>query len=189
MNRFKNLLEKNIDGRKILILFIVTTLVFLTIGMYSIPKVTQLSDHIKILDMMPFGYTYVYVNELFSAIGSEGRNSYLYCQIPIDMVYPFLFGLTYTLVLAYFLKKIDKFDSPLIYLCLLPLIAAFFDYLENLGTINLLINYPNISETEVKINSFFTLVKSMVTTIYFFSLIIILILLGIKKISKIKLLN
>lgn len=182
MNRFKNLLAKNIDGRKILFLFIVTTLVFLTIGMYSIPKVTQLSNHIKILDMMPFGYTYEYVNELFSAIGSEGRNSYLYCQIPIDMVYPFLFGITYTLVLAYFLKKINKFDSLLIYLCLLPLIAAFFDYLENFGTINLLNNYPNISDTEVKINSFFTLIKSMVTTIYFLSLTIIMILLGIKKI-------
>lgn len=185
MNRFKNLIEKNIKGRNIIILFIATNLVYLTMILYSIPRLMQFSNGTKILDMLPFGYTYVYVNELFSALGSQGRSFYLYYQIPIDMVYPFLFGITYCLILVYFLKKINKFDSPLIYLCLLPLIAAFFDYLENLGTINLLINYPNISETEVKINSFFTLIKSMVTTLYFISLIIILILLGIKKISKI----
>ena len=185
MNRFKNLLEKNIDGRNILILFIVTNLVYLTMILYSIPRIMRFSNGTKILDMLPFGYTFEYANDLFSALGAKGRNFYLYYQIPLDMVYPFLFGITYTLVLAYFLKKINKFDSPLIYLCLLPLIAAFFDYLENLGTINLLNDYPNISETEVKINNFFTLIKSMVTTLYFISLTLIMVLLGIKKISKI----
>ena len=181
MNFLKNILSKNIQGKKVLVLFIITNLVYLFMVLVTIPKIMHFSNGIKILDMLPFGYQFDYVNDLFSALGLNGRSFYLYNQIPIDMIYPFLFGITYSLVLAFFLKKINKLDSLLIYLCLLPLIAAFFDYLENFGTINMLNNYPNISEVEVKINSGFTIIKSMTTTAFFISLIIVLMFFAIKK--------
>ncbi len=138
----------------------------------------------KLLDMMPLGYDLDYVNALFETLGQQGRHAYLYIQLPVDMVYPALFGISYCLVLAFFLKKLNKFNSRLFYLCLLPLFAGLADYLENIRIINLLTNYPNLTPGMVTTTSFFSLLKSSITTLYFLILIGILILLGIKTLRK-----
>ena len=138
------------------------------------------ANGMNLLDVMPMGYDFEYVDSLFRALGPEGRNAYLYSQIPLDMVYPFLFGISYCLVLAYFLNKLNKLKSPFVYLCLLPLIAGIADYFENFGILTLLSNYPEISNSTVTITSSFTLLKSMGTTLYFIILIGLLVLLLIK---------
>jgi len=51
----------------------------------------------KLLDMLPTGYNQDYVSELFRTLGENGREIYLTNQIPVDMIYPLLFGLTYSL--------------------------------------------------------------------------------------------
>jgi len=142
------------------------------------------SNGIKLLDMMPTGYDSAYVENLFNLLGEKGRNTYLYRQIPIDMIYPLFFGISYCLLLAYFLDKLKKLNSFYIYLCLLPIIAGIFDYLENLGIITMLINYPIYSQKLIVSTNIFTIIKSMTTTIYFVTLIIILIILGIKTINR-----
>ena len=65
------------------------------------------SNGMKLLDMMPTGYNSEYVYALFETLGVEGRFTYLYNQIPIDMIYPFLFGISYCLLIAYFLRKLN----------------------------------------------------------------------------------
>ena len=79
--------------------------------MVTIPKTMGFSKGMKLLDMMPMGYDSEYINTLFEALGENGRGVYLYNQIPIDMVYPFLFGISYCLLLVYFLQKINKLNS------------------------------------------------------------------------------
>ena len=142
------------------------------------------SSGMKLLDMMPIGYNSDYVITLFNALGEKGRNVYLYDQIPIDMIYPMLFGISYCLILAYFLNKLNKLNSPLFYLCLLPIVVGIFDYLENIGIIIMLNNYPNFSQNLIKSTNIFTIIKSMTTSIYFVVLIIILIILGLKTINR-----
>ncbi len=95
-----------------------------------------------------------------------------------------LFGVSYSLIMAYFLQKINKLKTPYLFLGLLPLIAATFDYLENLGLILLILKFPNITKTAVILNSSFTIIKSTATTIYFISLILVLIILAIKTVRK-----
>jgi hypothetical protein len=129
---------------------------------------------------MPLGYDLDYVDALFNTLGPNGRDVYLYRQLPVDMVYPALFGISYCLVFAYFFKKLSKFDTKLFYLCLLPLFAGLADYLENIGIINLLTNYPNLSSGMATITAIFSLFKSGITTLYFVILLATLILLGIK---------
>ena len=99
----------------------------------TIPEVMQHSGGMKILDMMPTGYDAQYVNSLFSILGTAGRDLYLYHQLPLDLIYPSLFGISSCLVLAYFLNKLGKLNSWLFYLCLLPLLSGLFDYMENIG--------------------------------------------------------
>lgn len=150
----------------------------------TIPKVMGYTNGMKLLDMMPLGYDLDYVNALFNTLGPKGREVYLYRQLPVDMVYPALFGISYYLLLAYFLKKLNKFNSKLFYFCLLPPFAGLADYLENIGIISLLTNYPNLTSGMVTTTAFFSLLKSAGTTLYFMILLVTLILLGIKTLKK-----
>ncbi len=180
MKRLTKCIEKNISGKKVLGLFILTNLVYSFMLTVTIPKTMEFSDGMKLLDMMPTGYDLNYVSELFTSLGENGRLTYLTNQIPVDMIYPLLFGLSYCLLLGYLLKKLNKLNSKYMYLCLIPIIAGIADYLENIGIIAMLKNYPEVTEVAVKTTSFFSLIKSISTSAFFIVLIVMLIILGIK---------
>ena len=184
MNRFTKTLEKQTSGKKVLSLFILTNVVYLFMLFVTIPKTMRFSNGMKLLDMLPTGYNQDYVNELLKTLGKNGREIYLTNQIPVDMIYPLLFGLTYSLLLAYFLKKLNKLKSPFNYLCLLPIIAGISDYLENIGIITMLNSYPDLTETTVNTTNTFSIIKSTSTSIFFIALLVILILLGIKFVKR-----
>lgn len=179
MKRLVEFLKQRLAGKNVLGLFILTNVVYLVMLMITIPKTMGYSNDMKLLDMMPTGYDFEYVNKLFTALGIEGRDVYLTVQLPVDMFYPLLFGISYTLILAYFLNKLKKLSSPYLFLCLLPILAGVSDYLENIGIITMLNNFPDISRTSVGITNMFTLIKSISTSVYFLVLIIVLIVFGI----------
>jgi len=165
-------------GKTVLILFILTNLVYVFMLVVTIPKVMEFAGGMKLLDMMPAGYDAKYVNSLFSALGEDGRFAYLYSQIPVDMIYPFLFGISYCFLFVWFLKKTNSHESSYFYFCFLPVIAGIADYIENFGIITLLKNYPNHSQDTVSITNTFSLLKSTTTTLFFLSLIILMIVFG-----------
>jgi hypothetical protein len=176
--------QRNIKGKKVLSLFVVTNVVYVYMLTVTIPKTMEFSNGMKLLDMLPMGYDFNYVNQLINTLGEIGRTTYLNNQIPVDMVYPLLFGISYCLVLAYFLNKLGKLKPPLANLCLLPFLAGAMDYAENIGIIALLKNYPEIDNRTVTITSGFSLLKSTATTLYFMILIVSLAALGIRTLRK-----
>lgn len=180
----KNIITRNLQGKKVLLFFILTMLVYASMLIISIPKTMSFSNGMKLLDMMPLGYNWEYINTLFTTLGEKGREVYLYNQIPLDMIYPGLFGISYCLIFAFFLNKLNKLNSPLFYLCLLPLIAGMADYFENMGIIILLNTYPTLSHSLASATNIFTIVKSATTTLYFIVLIVVLIGFGIKKLRE-----
>lgn len=184
MERLTKFIEKNISGKKVLGLFILTNIVYTFMLTVTIPKTMGFSNGMKLLDMMPTGYSFNYVSELFNSLGENGRLIYLTNQIPVDMIYPLLFGLSYCLLLGYFLKKLNKLNSPYNYLCLIPIIAGIADYLENIGIITMLKNYPELKETTVYTTNIFSVIKSISTSIFFITLIVVLITIGIKVIKQ-----
>ena len=184
MNRLIKFIDGNISGKKVLALFILTNVVYVFMLTITIPKTMEFSNGMKLLDMMPSGYDLNYVSELFSSLGENGRGTYLTNQIPVDMIYPLLFGLTYCLLLAYFLKKLNKFNTPYSYLCLLPIIAGISDYLENIGIITMLNSYPDLTQVSVSTTNLFSILKSISTSIFFITLIIVLISLGLTTIKR-----
>ena len=184
MKRLTKFIEKNISGQKVLGLFILTNVVYIFMLTVTIPKTMKFSNGMKLLDMMPTGYNLNYVSELFSSLGENGRLTYLTNQIPVDMIYPLLFGLSYCLLLGYFLKKLGKLNSSYTYLCLIPIIGGIADYLENFGIIKMLKNYPELKETTVFETNIFSVIKSISTSIFFIVLIVVLITLGIKLLKR-----
>jgi len=176
----EEIIRRNINGKKVLFLFIITNLVYALMILVTIPKVMNFSNGMKLLDMLPTGYNAEYVNSLFDTLGEKGREVYLFNQIPIDMIYPFLFGISFCLVLAYFFQKLSKLNGFFLYLCLLPVVAGIFDYFENFGIITMLMNYPELSKLLISTTNIFTIIKSVFTAIYFVVLIITLIAVIIK---------
>ena len=180
----RNFIESNIKGKNVLILFLITNIVYAAMLLVTIPKVMSFTGEMKLFDMLPMGYSLEYANSLLKILGETGRSAYLYNQIPLDMIYPLLFGITYAFIIAFFLKKLNKLDGSLFYVSLLPLAAGLFDYFENLGIISMLLNYPNEMDTLIMTTNVFTILKSALTTFTFITLIIVMVVLGVKKVLK-----
>lgn len=175
----RKLIERHLSGKKVLVMLVLTNIIYVTMLAITIPRVMSFAGGMKILDMIPSGYSHDYVNTLLTTLGSEGRHAYLYNQLPLDAIYPFMCGTSYCLLLAYVLKKLNKLDGNLFYLSLIPLFSGFFDYCENIGIVNMLTTYPNNTVGLSKITSTFSVLKSSSTISYFTILIIaIMILLG-----------
>jgi hypothetical protein len=180
----RSIIEKNIIGKKVLIFFLLSTVVYVVMLAITIPRVMSFSGGMKILDMMPTGYDVAYVNELFTKLGEPGREAYLFGQIPFDLVYPALYGIGFCLVLAWLLKKLGKLNGFLIYFCLLPVFAGFFDYCENFGIIAMLLKFPELPANLVAVTNVFSILKSSLTSIYFVVLMIVIITFGVKFLTK-----
>jgi hypothetical protein len=180
----RDFIKRNIQGKKVLLLFIATNIIYVFMLTVTIPKVMNFANGMKLLDMMPTGYTPEYVNSLLSKLGEMGRHSYLFNQLPVDMIYPGMVAISYCLVIAYFLNKIGKLESNLFYLCLLPIFSGFFDYCENLGIINILRSYPENSVLLSQVTSSFSVLKSISSTVFFTILLIVLGVFGWRKFFK-----
>jgi hypothetical protein len=168
----KEFLKKYATVKKVLLFFVLTNVVYVYMLTVTITKVMHYSGGMKLPDMMPTGYNPDYMNSLLGRLGEEGRNAYLYRQIPADMVYPLLFAISWCLVLGWFLNKLGKLNGSLFYLCLIPVIAAVFDYFENIGMIVILNRYPENEDLLTQISNVFSILKSTLTTIYFITLLI-----------------
>ncbi len=165
------ILQNQATGRKVLFLFILTNCIYLSILLYSIPRVTERAAGMQLFDMSPFGYSHAYAQNLLAAIGAEGREVYLRLQLPIDFVYPGLFALTYSMMLVWLFKKRFDPESKVFLLALAPAVAGFFDYMENVGIIVMLQQYPALTRGMVSVSSVFSVLKSIWTVLFYVILV------------------
>ena len=135
----------------------------------------------KLLDLMPSGYSDSYVRQLFDALGEEGRRAYLTRQLPVDMVYPLLFAISYSFLLSFIMRKTFDPTHWIHWLSLLPVVAGLFDYLENCGIIIMLSSYPDFSSGLVSLTAVFSVIKASVTTLAGILLIIVSAVFGFKR--------
>lgn len=167
--------QKTISGKSILLLFVVTNIVYAVMLLVTIPQVMAFADDMQLLDVLPFGYESQYVQLLFDTLGEEGRHAYLTRQLPLDMIYPGLFAVSYSLITVYLLSKMGKFKGLAVNLAFLPVIVGLADYLENAGIITMLLKYPNQTSLMVELTSTCSVVKAMSTTVFFFCLMVVLV--------------
>jgi len=130
-----------------------------------------------------FSYTTAEVSDTFQKLGSEGRAIYESVVGRIDMIYPLVYGALFILVLAYLLRKTADRTSGFILLALIPLSGVTFDYLENLNTLKLLHQFPDLSAQSVEWGEQMTKLKHGTL---FFSLGMVILLAIVAVIGKIK---
>jgi len=181
MSKMIHSLQNRATGRLVLILFVITMSVFATLLMVTIPAVQAQAPHLPLFDVSPGGYSLEYATTLLDGIGSVGRHTYLSRQLPLDFIYPGLFGISYTLLLVWLFGKGFAAKSPIFYLAFMPALAGFFDYLENIGIILMLRSYPHLSAATVSFASLSTVLKSGLTVGY--SLLILVGILAFARMS------
>src|SRR4051794_24667385 len=98
----------------------------------SVPNMRELAAGAPLLDMR-LGYNSRAAYELLDVLGRAGRDSYLRLLWTIDLVLPAVFGLL--LSLAILRGAFRAWRS-------IPLLAAGFDYAENITITILLVRYP-----------------------------------------------
>lgn len=164
--------QKISHGKTVLFLFILTNLVYTTMLLYSIPRVSGYAPGLTLFDMSPAGYGYDHALALLTTLGEAGRDAYLTIQLPIDFVYPGLFAITYSLLLTWAFKNYLASDSRLYLLSSLPVLAGLFDYLENVAIITMLRGFPDLSQQLVHLSSTMTIIKSGLTSVFFVVLLL-----------------
>lgn len=167
MNRLLSYIQRRLTGKAVLTFFIPAMTVYFVMMLYTIPQVEVHAQGMKIFDLSPLGYSFEYANKLLLTLGEEGRQSYMYRQLPLDFLYPGLFAISCTLLLTWLFLKSREASSKVFYLCLVPAFAGLFDYLENLCVLSILWAYPSLSKTSVVLASTMTIAKSTLTTCFF----------------------
>jgi hypothetical protein len=153
------------SGKVVLCLFIITTAVYLVMLLGTIPRVQSFAPSMRLFDLSPAGYSHEQAISLLESLGPEGRKVYLFPQLALDFVYPGLFAISYSLTLIWVFTKRVRPGSKFFYLALLPVMAGFFDYAENILIIQMIGKYPVVTENLVSAASAFTLLKSALTTV------------------------
>jgi hypothetical protein len=160
-------------------LFLYCVMVFGTLAHLS-----ELAGEKRVFDMMPTGYDVAYAELVLDNLGAEGRDYYLWRQIPLDTIYPFLFAAAFFTLSNWLAQKLSSFATALRLIAYLPVLASLFDYLENVLIVAILKGYPPASSTLVGWASWASIAKSALTTVFFSLLLIILILAGAARVMR-----
>lgn len=115
-------------------------------------------------DLRPTGYSQADAASLLDALGETGRHYYLTRQIPLDTLYPALLALTLISTLRW---RAARFGPTLMTRIGGPLavMAAVFDYLENLGIVFMLLAGAGSHPTLIHAASMATILKSGSTSV------------------------
>lgn len=143
------------NGRNILILL----LLFLLANMIVIPA---LYPKFQTLDTLAT-YSPEKANNLISSYGEQGRQYYAAIELTLDLIYPFISALLFSLVILYSFRH-GLPDFPWTnYLALVPFGVLLADYFENACIIIMLLSYPRQLSFVGEISNIFTVIKFTLT--------------------------
>lgn len=133
----------------------------------------QITNGANILDF-EFGYSAFEAHNMLTALGEQGRSFYLTRIIPIDFPFPFAYMLCYAGWIAFLIKNTVP-NSKANYLLAIPVLTMLCDWIENIGIIAMLRNYPSLPSWAVTTAS----VSGILKTIFNVSIIAIILILAV----------
>ncbi|MBO0475748.1 hypothetical protein DOK76_01620 [Vagococcus sp. DIV0080] len=168
INHIQGLFQEKIKIWHIVCLFLFAQLIYLVMMTYTFPIIQQNSGTMKAMDLMSMGYSYDYVQAFLATLSPTSLNTYLFFQLPLDILFPLATSLTFSMIIA----KTTPLGNKLFLVGFIPML---FDYLEN-SCILIMLTSNQITHSLVSLSSFFTLMKSVTTMIMYLLITILLIL-------------
>lgn len=150
------------SGKTALLFGLCATIIYLVMVLGTLKHLTDLAGVLP-FDLRPAGYSQVDAVALLDALGESGRQYYLMRQIPLDMLYPALLALTLISTLRWCAFRCEptlftRIGGPL------AVLAATFDYLENLGIGLMLVAGPAPNLVLVQMASAASILKAVLTS-------------------------
>ena len=157
-------------GRLAFVFGLSATCIYLIMINITLEYIETLSG-LQPFDMRPGGYSPEQANALLNALGADGNRYYLTRQIPLDLMYPALMAITLIsifkwLATKYVAQKLTKIGVWL------SLGAAVADYLENVGIVVMILNWPEPQIYLVHAASTASIAKAGLTTLAVLAVVI-----------------
>jgi hypothetical protein len=166
--------------------FVIAALVVFIIGMVimrqSANAVSAFANAEPVLDLR-MGYSVAEVSQYLVDLGEEGRLNYYNNFYPVDLFYPIAYAVFYFSVLVFLLKLLSVDKGKLNLLLFLPILGLIFDWGENLFIRSFINDFPVIVSFKCQISALFTVAKFLSVYGALLSIILLLILLIIRKVS------
>jgi hypothetical protein len=182
MSILNSLLLKTSSVKGIIILFIACHLVLLMMMVYTFPLI---NDHIetKAFDLQTFGYSLSVAESIVNNLDDRTTALYLFPQLTLlDLWYPFLLALFLGSLLFRLFKITQTYTRVASILLVIPFLAMIFDYAENICIILMISKTIAPNETIVLLSSAFTVLKGILTSIAWITILVYIIKwIGIKK--------
>ncbi|BBB28482.1 hypothetical protein [Neptunomonas japonica] len=172
MQKLLNLLRVSASGKLVLLLWVVTMATFSVMWFLSLPAVEHFVPGKVLFDLSFTGYSYEYAVSLLDELGVQGRDVYLYLQLPVDFIFPGLLAISSALLLTWVFSKGYAPNSRVFYFAIVPFLGGLFDYLENISILQMIYAYPNIPQQFVNASSAFTQLKTWLTVLAFLLLLV-----------------
>jgi len=163
MDSLKNYLYKKADAKHLLICGILFIIFNILIFPYLQKRIDSTGQY-PMLDLL-FGYSMERACLILEGIGEEGRSAYLFTTSAADMLYPLVYALLLSLIIAWMLKKLMLEQGVMSYLIFLPFLIMVFDFIENSAIIIMLVSFPYLSERAVLMGSYAGMAKWVSTGI------------------------
>lgn len=184
LKRILTFIQYKTSWLAILVLLLATGLMmFLMNGTelpFSNPTIVEHSGGLTILDLRE-SFTPDDAYELFTELGTAGRQAYLTLHLVPDMLFPIGYALTFAFISAWFLVRLLPLDHRLQWLSMIPLISGLADVVENLSLVICNLAYPGRVDWLVRFAHLLTKVKFGLLPIGLVFLIIIVVMWFVRK--------
>ena len=169
---FNSVLQTTSSLKSVCILFVTSHLVILLMMVFTFPVINN-QIGMKAFDLQTFGYSVAMAESIVNNLNAQTTDLYLFPQLMLlDVLYPFLLALFLSSFLfRLFLITKTKNKANMVVL-LVPFLGMGFDYLENICIIVMISKSIAPSESFVGLSSSFTVLKGILTSMAWFTIVI-----------------
>lgn len=143
--------------------FLAALAIYLVFGTYVMPTGAKKFEEkagqkVEILDLQ-FTYSPAKARQIIDKYGQGGRDYAIQFGLVADTFYPVAYTFLFLIITSLIFKNLKSKGLNTGSLHLFPLVIVPVDYMENLSIANVMLKYPQISDNEIQIASFFTSLK------------------------------
>ena len=158
LTRISDTLRKYAKGWIILVLFLLDGL-FMGVVMPGLSaRMDSYAPGVGPIDLL-FFYTPDKAYQMVAAYGEQGRAVYRTGELTVDIIYPIVYTLFFSLFITWLFQRGFTVESRMQRLNVVPIGAWLFDLLENLGIVGMLSIYPATPALLAWLTAIFTLIK------------------------------
>jgi hypothetical protein len=139
---------------------------------YTFPRINN-QIGANAFDLQTFGYSVSEASSIVNNMNDQITNLYLFPQLSLlDLLYPFLLALFLSSFLFRLIGITKTKNGVNSILLIVPFLAMIFDYLENICIILMITKSVETSEYFVLLSSIFTLLKGVLTSFAWISILL-----------------